>query len=103
MEFNLVIRQRNRRAILILGLQQVLHLHVTLRNPVTDSHGNVADLHVEDADRIGRKDNFHLVKLHGRVFVVRYQNPLVVPRLGAVDEGAELRNPACTLEVPKVV
>ena len=94
MELNLVVGQRKRRAILILSLQQVLHLHVGLSDPVADSQGVITNLNVENSDGIGREDDFHLVKLHGRILVDRDQDALVVPSPGTVDEGPELGNPA---------
>ena len=103
MELNLVIAQRERRAILILSLQQILHLHIRLSDPVANPQGVIPDLYIENPDRVGRQDDLHLVKLHRRVFVDGYEDTLVVPSLGTVDEGAKLRNPACSLEVPKVV
>lgn len=103
MELNLVIRQRNRCTVLILGLQQVFHLQVGLGDPIANAQSVIADLDVEDSDRVRRKDNLHLVKLHGGVFVDGDEDPLVVPSLGTVDEGAELRNPASALEISKVV
>ena len=103
MELNLVVRQRNRCAILVLGLQQILHLHIGLGNPVADTERVITDLNVENSDRVGREDDLHLVELHGRVFVDGDEDALVVPSPGTVDEGTELRNPACPLEVPKVV
>ena len=103
MELNLVIAQRKRRAILILSLQQVLHPHVGLSDPVADAHGVIADLDIENSDRVGRENDLHLVKLHGGVFVDGDEDTLVVPSPGTVDEGAELRNPARALKVPKVV
>lgn len=103
MELNLVAAQRKRRAILVLGLQQILHPHVGLSDPVTDAHGVIANLDVENSDRVGRENDLHLVKLHGGVFVDGEEDTLVVPRPGTVDEGTELRNPTRALEVPKVV
>ena len=103
MELNLVIAQRKRRAILILGLQQILHLHVGLSDPVAYAHSVVTDLYVENPNGIGRQDDLHLVKLHGGMFVDGDEDTLIVPRLGTVDEGAELGNTTRTLEVPKMV
>ena len=86
MELNLVVKQRNRRTILILSLQQILHLDVGLSDPVADAHGVITDLDVENSDGVGREDDLHLVKLHGGVFVDGDEDALVVPRLGTVDE-----------------
>ena len=54
MELGLVIKQRERCAILILSLQQILHLHIGLSDPVADAQGIITDLDVENADRVGR-------------------------------------------------
>lgn len=74
-----------------------------MSDPVADAQSVITDLDVENSNSAGGEDNFHLVILHRGVFVDRYQNPFVVPRLGTVNEGAELGNLACALEVPKVV
>ena len=84
-------------------MQQILHPHVGLSDPVADAHGVIADLDIENSDRVGGENDLHPVKLHRGVFVDRDEDTLVVPSLGAVDEGAELRNTARALEVPKVV